>query len=434
MSGECYVCKEKGDSSNKLVKCVGLKYCAEIHSGVIRTQSEIGEVTTSLKHIVTSEGKNERKELSNCDFVTGRKFHPACLERDSAGASFNRTFSCKSVDGKEQYTTVDQTHKLCQDCLEKWENEHGKVVNVLAEKGRVVTEADKKRREVNKSCSNRKREVSSIGRHAALGNDIKLVLTTTVSGQMLKPVQCSNLDNLSKMANTPPLNPAKEKFTALLNTVTTSWSELSKLVKDCYLQPSKPVNGDTAGGPSAEEPIGGSTTLESEGVAPCRTPGNLQPSEGYISVEEGFRALNARRSQSQDLVVGANLLLFEGENGDTLYYPCNVVAAEVQGKVRVKYFEGHAPPTGTEYELDYQDFILDEKYTVFENMGPCANHLRNGGMQNSTSNKTRAGIGGSTSDCSNACGTFFPTSGNVLHPKLTKAPSAILHKAPLLPR
>ena len=124
-------CHPSGGFKQALIKCVGPDYCAAIHEGVVSNPSG----GTMLAPIMTAEGKETRDQLNKCATTGGPAiFHPACLDRDPAGAHARQL--CSSNKSKTTFTHRDQTHILCDGCLTVWKAQGGQI-GAHAQKGEI---------------------------------------------------------------------------------------------------------------------------------------------------------------------------------------------------------------------------------------------------------------------------------------------------------
>jgi hypothetical protein len=123
----CYICKlEKSDSEPKdrKIRCIGLTFCDQLH----RVH---GQALANLPETLTTGAK--RADASRCDNAQGvRLFHPTCLDRQPEGAFSLHPYQ---VDKQTDICSkLDQTHRLCDDCLSLW-CANGGTVGKLASKG-----------------------------------------------------------------------------------------------------------------------------------------------------------------------------------------------------------------------------------------------------------------------------------------------------------
>jgi len=108
----CYVCDEHTNTDELLVTCIGTQACAELHAGVIKSVAE-------------------REASYACDAGPGRRFHSFCCGRPVRTAEGKYLLQTKAQDGS--IVPVDQTHRLCAECLEKWK------VNSMGANSRAIS-------------------------------------------------------------------------------------------------------------------------------------------------------------------------------------------------------------------------------------------------------------------------------------------------------
>jgi len=98
----CYVCEEHTNTDELLITCIGTKACAEIHAGNLKSEAE-------------------RVSLYCCDNESGRRFHAFCCGRGlRTGGAENGKFLLQTKGPDGSIVPVDQTFRLCAECLEKW--------------------------------------------------------------------------------------------------------------------------------------------------------------------------------------------------------------------------------------------------------------------------------------------------------------------------
>ena len=273
MTDKCYICNlDKSDSepTDRKIRCIGLTFCIQLH-GVH------GQALSKLPETLTNKAK--RAEASRCDSAQGdRFFHPTCLGRQSKGA-----FSLHSYQHDENTdicSKLDQTHRLCDDCLTTWCADGG-TVGKLNSKGARKNYAtiicfgqiglcfplglnvklqifahehpnnkqtdihtpsssciistleepssqDQKRRLDNKAYAARKREKQTLAKHAQLG-DCKLLLSATRNGQYI-PCMCPNMYGLWQKGGDPKqTDPSLQEMAGLYETIVTAWADITKI-------------------------------------------------------------------------------------------------------------------------------------------------------------------------------------------------------------
>eukprot|EP00242_Pyramimonas_sp_CCMP2087_P001777 CAMPEP_0198230280 /NCGR_PEP_ID=MMETSP1445-20131203/114581_1 /TAXON_ID=36898 /ORGANISM="Pyramimonas sp., Strain CCMP2087" /LENGTH=245 /DNA_ID=CAMNT_0043910811 /DNA_START=768 /DNA_END=1506 /DNA_ORIENTATION=- len=120
-------------------------------------------------------------------------------------------------------------------------------------------------------------------------------------------------------------------------------------------------------------------TPESASSEPLGDSGTPTPSTnrspGYGTVEEGLKALSGKKRESRKFGVGDRMFLWENENGDMQHYPCRVIEKD-GSRVKVRFLDGHAPPTGEEYE--HANFEEDEVFSVFDDQALGSSGGRDG--------------------------------------------------------
>ena len=123
----CYICGTTKLEGENLITCIGVNLC-----------SQISDVCGLRELPAILRDKKARAKAKQCVHATdgARSFHPSCLDRDPAGAHTN---ACYTKDKRtELYNGVNQSHKLCDECLNGW-CAGGGTVNDHARKGTKQT-------------------------------------------------------------------------------------------------------------------------------------------------------------------------------------------------------------------------------------------------------------------------------------------------------
>mmetsp|Transcript_38522 Transcript_38522/g.64821 ORF Transcript_38522/g.64821 Transcript_38522/m.64821 type:complete len:250 (-) Transcript_38522:1029-1778(-) len=219
MTDKCYICKlDKSDTqpTDRKIRCIGQNLCIQLH-GVH------GHAELTLPE--TLRNKTKRAEASRCECAQGdRHFHPTCLGRQPKGAFAMHPYQHdKETD---ICSKLDQTHRLCDDCLTKWCAD-GAAVGKLASKEEPSSK-EQMRGLDNKAYAARKREKHTLAKHAQLG-DCKLLLSASRNGQNL-PCMCPNVFGLWKKGADPEqTDPSLKKIEALYETIVTAWGAITQM-------------------------------------------------------------------------------------------------------------------------------------------------------------------------------------------------------------
>jgi len=123
-SDTCYICGEAGKLNGKESKvcCIGINLCTQLHQVQSRLETELPEILT------VKRSRQEATKSVHAEATAGRWFHPSCLGRDPAGASTHQWYGLNKDTGL--CSKLDQTHKLCGDCLKLWCDADGEVHGV----------------------------------------------------------------------------------------------------------------------------------------------------------------------------------------------------------------------------------------------------------------------------------------------------------------